>query len=223
MNSRYRRVYEMVLRVVSFLNANTGFLSAIPVVQTYLENLDTNVAALTQLGIDKVASTGSAKDATLSKGDSRDFLRDAMQNIADMWKSMADEFDNTIYKFRMPANQSDQNLISTARVFFTEATPLKAEFIKRGMPSDFLEELTEYTDSFTQKTAESEDAYRTRVGVNAAFVEPTRDCAKIVNKLSPIVKIVFRNNPQKMAEWLVASHIERAPQPQKNSMPKNQV
>lgn len=108
MNSRYRRVYEMVLRVISFLDANLSSFSAIPVVQTYLDNLKAKAATLTQLGTDKVASTGEAKDATLSRGDLRDRLRGAMRNIAGIWKSMADEVDNTVYKFRMPQGGTDQ-------------------------------------------------------------------------------------------------------------------
>lgn len=217
MNSRYRRVYEMALRVISFMNANLESFSAIAVVQTYLNTLNANAAALNKLGIDKIASTDASKSAVLSKGDRRDFLRDMMQNISDIWKSMADEIDSAGYKFRMPVNQSDQNLVAAARNFFTGATALKAEFISRGMPADFLVKLAEYTDDFEQSINESEDARRERVGVNAAFVEPVRSCTKTVEKLNPIVKMVFRGNPQKSAEWLVASHIERAPQSAKET------
>lgn len=210
MIDRYRRVYEAALRVLSFFNANAADFAGISIVQTYLATLLENSNLLSQLSVNKVIMTSASRNAVISKGDKRDLLRDAMLNIVEMWRSMADEFAGSTNKFRMPVGSSDELLIATARSFQTEAQPLKEEFTKRGMRNNFLENLSILTESFEQTVNETEDAKRERIGTNAAFTEPAKNCQKMLDKLNPIAKQVFRENPQKLAEWLVASHIQRA-------------
>lgn len=208
MNDRERRLYDMFLRVIAFLNQNAGDFKDIPAVATVLTILETETPALGELGEEKVSTTGGAKDATIFRGDNRDRLRDAMQNIADMWRPMAKNHGGAANKFRMP-NGSDQLLIDTGGSFIEEATPLEADFIARGMPAGFIADLTALRDAFAASIQESQTAKIERVGANAGFSEPIERCREAVEDIDPIVKMVYRANPSKRAEWLVASHVER--------------
>lgn len=132
MNDRNRRIYEMSVRTADFLTANASDFESIAAVAAAIALLQTETPKIRDLGAEKVSMTGEALDATIHKGDLRDDLRDAMQNIADMWRPMAKNYENAQNKFRMP-NGSDQLMIDTAGSFIADAVPLEADFVARGM------------------------------------------------------------------------------------------
>ena len=211
MNDRIRRDYEMFQRVLLFLDENKDDFTAIPAVAAKVTILQTETQKIADLGAEKVSTTAGAKDATIYKGDLRDALEDAMQNIADMWKPMAKKHENSHNKFRMPRNNNDQLRIDTAGSFIEDATPLKADFIARGMPANFIADLTAKRDAFEAVDNESEAARLDRIGVNAQFSDPVKLCRTAVEDVDPIVKMVYRTTPGRLAEWLSACHVERAP------------
>ena len=210
MEDRVRREYEMFQRVLLFMDENKTDFTAIPAVAAQIIILQTETQKIGDLGAEKVSATSGAKDTTIYKGDLRDALRDALQNISDMWRPMAKDHEKAENKFRMPRG-SDQLLIDTAGSFIEDATPIKADFIARGMPSNFITDLTAKRDAFETVDNESEAARLERIGVNAQFSDPCKNCRAAVDDVDPIVKMVYRTNPGKLAEWLSACHIERAP------------
>ena len=219
MNDRDRREFEMFLRVLLFLNSNSGDFAAIPAVAAVIAILQTETDALGELGAQKVSTTGEAKDATIYKGDLRDALLDAMRNIADMWRPMAKNHQNSQNKFRV-LHGSDQLIIDTAGSFIEDATPLKADFLARGMqPANFVADLGAKRDAFEAVVNESEAAKLDRIGVNAGFREPIKRCRAAVEDVNPIVKMVYRTTPGKLAEWLSACHVERAPKKKEDPTP----
>ncbi|MCD9185574.1 MAG: hypothetical protein LUM44_04020 [Pyrinomonadaceae bacterium] len=209
MNDRERRLYEMFLRVLAFLQANAPDFANIPAVAAVVAVLLAETPVLGNLGEAKVTDTTTAKDKTIFRGDNRDAVRDAMEDISDMWKPMAKNYENASNKFRMPRGVSDQVLIDTARSFAAEATPLKADFVGRGMPDTFIEDLETKIDAFEASIRESSTARIERVGTNASFKPSLDACREAVADVDPIVKMVYRTNAQKRAEWLVVSHVER--------------
>ncbi len=209
MNDRERREYEMFLRVLLFLNKYFDLLKNIPAIVAARDILQEETEKLAALGAEKVDATVDSRDATIYKGDSRDELRDAMQNIADMWKPMAKNYQNSHNKFRMP-HGSDQLLIDTAGQFITDATPLEQDFVARGMRAGFVAELTAKRDTFETIDNETEAARLERIGVNAGFREPIKKCRAAVADISSIIEMVFRPDPGKRAEWLSASHVEKS-------------
>ena len=210
MNDRDRREYEMSLRALLYLNKYFDILKSIPAIITAKDTLQTETDALGELGADKIGATVDSKDATIHKGDLRDAMDDAMQDVADMWKPMAKNYQDAKNKFRMPRGGSDQLKIDTCGQFIEDATPLEADFTARGMPAGFVADLTAKRDAFDAVVNESEAARLDRIGVNAQFREPLKKCRAAVDDVDPIIKMVFRNDPGKRAEWLSASHIERA-------------
>lgn len=209
MNDRDRRVYEMSLRALGFLTANNNDLKSIAAVVAAKTLLETETPKIADLGEEKVSMTGGAKDATIHKGDMRDATRDAMQDIADMWRPMAKNFENAQNKFRM-SRGSDQLLIDTAGSFADDAAPLEADFVARGMPVGFVADLIAKKEAFRVAVNESDAAQMERVGANAGFSSPVKQCREAVEDIDPIIKMVYRTDPQKLAEWLTASHVERA-------------
>jgi len=208
MNDRDRRIFEMAGRATIFLEENKSDFTSIPAAAAALTTLETETPKIGELGEQKVSAVSGAKDATISKGDLRDELMEAMRDVARMWRPMAKNYDNAQNKFRLP-NGSDQLMIDTAGSFIEDAAPLKAAFIARGMPVNFIADLTGKRDEFAHAVNESAAAKMERVGINAGFENPVKLILEAVEDVDPIIKLIYRDNPQKLAEWLVASHVER--------------
>lgn len=208
MNDRYRRIYEAANRTLAFLNAYLTSFTGIAIVAEMKTELAAALETLANLGADKVVKTADSKDKTIQRGDARDTLLDAMRDIAEMWRRIAPKTGGEVNKFRMPRG-GDQDILATAESFADQAEPLKTEFTNRGFGPDFIENLQTATETFAETVNESESARRERVGTNAGFDEPIKTCKNLIEDLDPIVKMKFRDNPQVLAEWTIASHIER--------------
>jgi len=210
MNDRQRRIYEAALRTLNFIIAYFNELKDYPVVAPMKDELTAATGTLNDLGADKVTKTGASRDSTLHRGDARDYLTDLMQNITDMWRRIAPKTGGDVNKFRMPRG-GDQDILATAESYAEQVEPLKTEFTKRAFKTDFIETLQAAINDFSQTVNESDAARRERVGTNAAIETPVKTCKMLIGDFDPIVKMHFRDNPQVLAEWLVASHIQRAP------------
>lgn len=215
MDDKTRRETEMCHRGYLFLNENKGDFISIPAIAAAITVLQTELQKISDLGADKVSVTGESKDITIHKGNLRLALQRAMQDISDMWKPMAKNYDNAENKFKMP-NGSDQLLIDTAGSFIEDAEPIKAAFIARGMDEDFIVDLTAKRDNFETVDDTSQTTRLQKVGVNAQFAEPLKKCRDEIRNVDPIVKLFYRENPGKLAEWTSATHVERAPKRSNN-------
>lgn len=220
MNDRHRRIYEAALRTLAFIIAYFEQLNVYPIVVEMRAELETATTTLTNLGAEKVTKTGAALDKTIHRGDARELLTDLMQAITDMWRRIAPKIGGDVNRFRMPRG-GDQDILATAESYADQAEPIKIEFTKRAFPSDFIATLRTAIAAFAATVNESDTARRERVGTNAAFEAPTKTCKNLIEDLDPIVKMHFRDNPQVLAEWLVASHIERAPKRNGGDSPNN--
>ncbi|CAN5407683.1 hypothetical protein BH10ACI1_BH10ACI1_04650 [soil metagenome] len=208
MNDWERRLYEMVLRVLAFLLANAADFASIPAVGQDLEVLQREKQTLSDLGADKASKTADAKDMTIFRGDAREALRNAMEQIASMWRPMAKNHGGATNKFHFIYG-SDQLLIDDAGSFISEAEPLLEAFKLRGMSADFITDLTAKRDAFIAAIGEAESAKSNRVGTNAGFAAPLRICREAVEDIAPIVKMIYKDNPSKLAQWRTASRVEK--------------
>jgi hypothetical protein len=209
MQNRIRRYYEMFLKVDSFMTANADDFSGISFVAATVALLKTETAKIAALSAEKVQNTGAAKDSTLLRHDARRHLHAALEEIARVWRAAAPENGDAKNKFPMPRSTSDQNLVATAKTFAVEAEANKQFFLDRGFSPDFVTQFQDKIVAFETAINSSEDARRERVGVNASFEEPQRIATNAVRNLDPIVRRVYAANAQKLAQWEVASHVER--------------
>jgi hypothetical protein len=208
MNDRERRIFEMITRAYAFLFGNKADFTQISVIAQTITILQTEKQTLSDLGVDKVSKTIDSKDSTIFRGDARELLRDAMESIAEFWRPMAKNYGGAINKFHFEYG-SDQLLIDDAGSFIQEAEPLKEAFTDRGMPDNFITDLTTKRNNFILSIEQAEAAKIERIGTNAGFREPLKRCQAAVEDVDPIVKMIYRDNPSKLAEWTSASRIEK--------------
>lgn len=114
-------------------------------------------------------------------------------------------------KFRFDPELKDRDLLTFARTVAAEALTLKAEFLKRGIRVDFLEDLAADTAAFEQALSHRTDQTHAHVGATASIDDLIDASLKRVRALDPIMRNVFEDDPGKLAAWLSASRVERAP------------
>jgi ElaB/YqjD/DUF883 family membrane-anchored ribosome-binding protein len=209
-DSATRRL-EMFIRVREFMLAHASVFTATTRGGELLALL---VALITELqGHMASQSSGmrAAREKTSLKSVARAALQEALEAITDTARAMALTMPGLNDKFRLPHGASAQVWLATARAFAVDAEPLKAEFIKRGLPSNFLDELKALADEFEETISGKAQTKGAHVAATAAIDDCIERGMNIVRELGAIVRNTFRDDPALLAEWASASHTARAP------------
>jgi hypothetical protein len=151
----------------------------------------------------------AAKEGTAMKAVARAALREEMEAIARTAQVMAMTMLGLDDKFRLPRNLGDQAWLAAARAFARDAEPIKEEFIRRGLPADFIADLNADISAFEAAINNRAQKTGARVAAAVAIDGAIERGVNAVRELDAIVKNVFRNNPAALAGWASASHTER--------------
>jgi len=79
------------------------------------------------------------------------------------------------------------------------------------MPEDFLDDLSADINDLEASIVAQGNAVGDHVSASAAIDDAVDRCVEIVRKLDPIMKNEYASSPGNLAEWMSASHTERAP------------
>lgn len=209
MNDTERRYYERGVRVSQFGIDNAGDFSGKATTEfanvTTLVNETEGEAAKQQSGFGEAGQQFEIKDTA------REELRELMSAISRTAKSMEYEFDGISDKFLFRRNLPDANLLAKARAFIIEATPYANDFKEYGLPGTLIADLTALADAFETSFGATATATGEHVAATAETASKLRQMNVAVRVLDGIVKNKYANNPGKLAAWISASHVEKAP------------
>lgn len=168
------------------------------------------VAQTAGLGAQQVSGGESAHAGVLSKVAARFHLHEDLLAITGAAHSLVllgtAGLDG---KFHMPRSGSDQALLNSARAFKTDAAAFSAQFIQVGLPADFLTNLeTDIADLEAAISAKGAGV-GTQAGATGGLEDAAHKAAIALHILKTIVPNVFKNDPAKLAEWAIASHVEK--------------
>ena len=163
------------------------------------------------LAAQQISGGTSAAQSVSNKEDSLDDLMAMIRNINRAANAFEDEVPGSNLLFRMPRNRSQQNLLATGRAFHTDATPLEAKFITYGLGAEFLKNLKDDIDAIDAAGSSADSGDEQRAAATAGVIDAARRGMANSRKLNAIVRIKYDNQPQKLAAWTVASHLEKAP------------
>jgi hypothetical protein len=209
MNDTERRYYERGVRVSQFGIDNAGDFSGKATTEfakvTTLVNDTESEAAKQQSGFGEAGQQFEIKDTA------REELRDLMSAISRTAKSMEYEFDGISDKFLFRRNLNDADLLAKARAFIIEAAPYATDFKEYGLSGTLIADLTALADAFEATFGTTATATAEHVSATAETASKLRQMNVSVRILDGIVKNKYANNPGKLASWLSASHVEKAP------------
>ncbi|HJQ34203.1 MAG TPA: hypothetical protein VJ866_18640 [Pyrinomonadaceae bacterium] len=219
MTDNETRCFEMFLRVRSFYVDVSAVFASNNFVKSLFDEFDQLIADIQAQADAQAAGDASSRQFTQSKAAAREELERDLTAIDRTARSMSDDFPGIEEKFRFDPELKDRDLLTFAHNVAAAALPLKAEFLKRGIRVDFLEDLAADTAAFEQALSNRTEQKHVRVGATASIDDLIAAGLKRVRQLDPIMRNVFEDNTAKLAAWLSASRVERAPRRAKPAPP----
>ena len=211
MKDTERRRLEMFIRVREFGAAHaaqfppTSFAGEqLIVVDSVINTLETHTS---------VQSSGrsTVRQSATSKAVARDELMRDLEAISRTARAMGMTIPGLADKFRIPHHQSNQTVLTVARAALSDALPFKTEFIRRGMPANFMEDLQSDIDELEETIARKAQGAGSQVAATAAIDTEIERGMNAVRELDPVMRNTFSSDPATLAEWQSASHVERPP------------
>lgn len=219
MKDTERRRLEMFIRVREF---GTSHAAQFPpssfaneqfaILNDAIDTLETHTSA-------QSSGRGTARQGASSKAAARDELMRDLEAISRTARAMGQTTPGLDDKFRIPHNQGNQVVLAFARAAAADALPLQAEFIRRGMPADFLEDLQADIDLMEQAIARQAQGTESHVTATAAIDREIERGMNAVRQLDPVMRNMFAADPATLAAWMSASHVERPPRRSAQSSP----
>jgi hypothetical protein len=176
-----------------------------------LAELDAVITEMESHSTAQASGQRGAKAGTTHKAAARAALREDLEAIGRTARVMALTMPGLDDKFRLPRNAGDQAWLAAARAFAQDAGPLKAEFTRRGLPEDFLDDLNADIAAFATSIDSRAQQTGERVAATVAIDAALDRGMNASRELDAIVRNIFRDDPAVLAEWTSASHTERAP------------
>jgi hypothetical protein len=209
-DSEIRRL-EMFIRVRAFGLAHADAFPANTRGGEVFATLNTIITEMEGHADTQSSDTRASREVTTLKSVRRAALREDLEAISRTARVMALTIPGLDDKFRLPRNVGDQAWLAAARSFAADAVPLKAEFVRRGLPQDFLDDLNADIRDFEESIGSRAQTSGERVAVTVAIDESIERGMNAVRELDAIVQNIFRNDAASLARWTSASHTERAP------------
>ena len=201
---------EAFERVKQFsLDNAADFASGVP--KTNMDKIKAEIILLNGYLADQVSGGGAADQGYEVKDTQRENLRAVMQDIADTAKAMEYQYDGIADKYRMPRNKSDQEMLATARSWYTNSLSMNANFISYGLDATWRTVLNDTASNFETSFTAPITGVDQRVAARAQIGESIRRGMIALRILDFVMPNIYATNPGKLAAWRSASHVERAP------------
>jgi hypothetical protein len=211
MNNQEKFRYEMFIRVQQFGLENAVDFPAGSIGAKQFVEISAVIGLIEGFAANQSASFGAARFAFVGKDTARENLRGTMSEISRTARSMVYQFPGIDAKFRLPRNRSNTNLLAAARAFESESAAYEADFVAYGLATDFRNELKNEADTFEASIAPTGAALNSQVAWTAELGAVIRRGMIAYRILKGVVKNKYRADVGKLAAWLSASHIEKAP------------
>jgi hypothetical protein len=220
MNDRDKRRYDSFKRGQTFGDDNTADFAAGSLAQTNFTIIDQVIAGLDKAKAGQVANANTSMDTLLNA------VRLDIQNITRTAAAIDQDEPGFADKFHPPKAYNPAALLTTTDAFLlqlavqsadsaavkTAKAALVAKFVAHEMNANFVTNLQNDRDAITAAQDDMESDSEDRVG-NTAVISPLiQQGMKAMNTLDAIMHNKYSAQPDKLAAWNSASHVERDPQ-----------
>lgn len=213
MSDRIRRALGALERIDYFGMANPDLAAALPLTVELFAAVKTAITQLNAAGISRESSTSLGKNETLNKTALFNEIYAALRVFAQTAEIMERRIPNFANTFTLPREtMNTAQLLDKAKAVYADSEVYKTDFTAYGLKPGVRTDLQEDIDALEATSQSQADAKRTSVGANAAANAALEEAMNARETLNRMMRNHYRDNPQKLAEWLTAWRIERAPQ-----------
>ena len=209
MRDNVRFAIETFLRVQAFGRENWASADPSSYVAQKLAVIDSVLTGLATYTGAQTAGLGSARQNTLKRAAARRELLRLLKAISRTARMM-EELDPTLFQqFRVPHGEGDQALLAAAVSFAAAARPLEAEFVRRGLTDNFIEDLEMRAEALREAVGLKIESRRSHVTATATIDFHIERGLKGVRQLDSFMRNTYANDPAMLAAWASASRVER--------------
>ena len=139
-------------------------------------------------------------------------LREAMRQLAKIARVLDPlEFPDLRAHMRTSNLKVYVELLARARCFIDAARPIQNVFIAYGAPADFLPRMEALIEALKLAGNRKYTGQGEWICSTADLGAQTREAIRTLRKLQVILENLYRPNPDLLAGWKAATHIERGP------------
>lgn len=227
MNKRQRPEAQAIIRASDFAATRQPDFSHLPPTKVDLKFISTQTRLTTAIadfgGSQALQAGGAFAEETEAQAILRDELEEELRDINLTAAAIAEETSNPamMERFRMPHAQNDSNLAASARAIAAaiRELALNDEFEAHGHPPDTATDLEAMVLDFITSEGSQGTAYGNRAGATAAIPIALRSGKAALKTLHAIFRRIYKNNPEVLAAWRTASHVQRLSSPAKTPVP----
>ena len=209
MNDSVRRCKETFLRTKGFGREHFSLAEPTSFVRIHLAEIDSVIFGLESNASAQAAGRSAARQGTLAVAAALAKVMRGLVAIRRTARPMAANDPNLLQQFRVPHSESVQGVLAVAVSVANTARQLKADFIERGHPADFVEGLEADIEALGDAVARKIENRRAHVTATAAVEKLCARGMKAMRELDPYMHNTFADDPAKLAAWRSASRVER--------------
>lgn len=209
MNIYERRQLDMFQKVAEFAANHAADFPAESVATESLDTLRRVIDNLKKFDANQNSQAGNARRHTALKNSVRESLIDDLKAIARCARAISRRIPALDQKFKMYGKPNNLTILSVARTFAADAEPFAGEFIRYGLPANFLEDLRADIEAFERAGLDQTTTALAVTTAADAIDDEINDGLDAVRDLDTLTRVVFRNDPNMLAQWTRVSHIDR--------------
>lgn len=209
MKTEIKNRFEACARALIFVSANASRIpgARLPIL---IDELHTVVEDLGNAAAYQSYGHREFRAAACERLHFANLLREEMRFIALMAKSLDRQlYPGLRYQLRLPRSQSYLALIATATSFIELLTPIKADFLERGFPPDFIERIAALVEEVKRANQAKNSGLLERMHSTATLMLRSSRGLAILSEMHAIITLCFRHNTALLAEWETARHVRR--------------
>jgi hypothetical protein len=153
----------------------------------------------------QVSGSGAVKTSGVGRQEARRELTFQLNAIAQTARVLK------LDQFYMPRTRTDAAIIAAGLSFVQQAEPVQQDFLKQGLPKDFIAALNRAVADLQQSALKQTSSKGERSKSIAAFKETLEGAMEDLKRFDVLVKNTLGDNPGVMAEWKIARHVARPP------------
>lgn len=166
---------------------------------------DINERSAAQADGDNTKTSGTAQ-----KNVTRREAKRLYKGIADTAKTIARKNPGYDEFFRSASNKTDEQLFAQFRAASDKAAEKQADFLRLGKRENFLVKFNHAVEAFSAALT-TQSAGGSKRGAAVAGIDEAFDRAEdAFESLDRFIRNYYEDEPQKIAAWNIASHVERA-------------
>lgn len=211
MEDREQRKLDRAERQAAYMAANAADYVANSPGARVAALMVADIVAVRDLAAGQTGGASERSQHVNSKRDDLDDLKELMRLLDRAGDALEDEFSGIENLFGLPRNRNEHSILAAAQAQYEASAQYEAALIEYDLPAAFRAEMRDLMDDINAANQAADASGTAGAGSTGGLKATIERLNQNSKKLDNINHNKLRNDPAKLAAWIVASHLERAP------------